>query len=98
VRTERNVKDSDGTLILTVGPVRGGTARTVKAAEKVKKPYLVIDLSETRGPEVVRGWLQINKIKTLNVAGPRESEAPGIQARAVEFLRQLFHNVSLHVV
>jgi hypothetical protein len=40
VRTERNVKDSDGTLILTVGSVTGGTARTVTAAQKFKKVYL----------------------------------------------------------
>jgi hypothetical protein len=29
VRTEKNVTDSDGTLILTRGPVTGGTAYTV---------------------------------------------------------------------
>ncbi len=90
VRTERNVKDSDGTLILTVGPVTGGTARTVKTAQKSKKPYLEIDLSETGDPEAVRVWSKANQIKTLNVAGPRESEAPGIHGRAVEYLRQLF--------
>ena len=32
-----------------------------------------------------------NQIKIVNVAGRRESEAPGIHDRAVEFLRQLFH-------
>jgi hypothetical protein len=73
VRTERNVKDSDGTLILTAGPVTGGTARTVKAAQKFKKVYLEIDLSHGGDPEAVRVWLQANPIKTLNVAGPRES-------------------------
>ena len=41
VRTEKNVNDSDGTLILKVGPVTGGTARTVKAAKKLK----ILDLS-----------------------------------------------------
>ena len=84
------MKDSDGTLILTVGPVTGGTARTVKVAEIVKKPYLMIDLSHGGDLEPVRVWLKANQIKTLNVAGPRESEVPGIHGRAVEFLRQLF--------
>jgi hypothetical protein len=89
VRTERNVKDSDGTLILTVGPFTGGTARAVTAAEKFKKVYLKIDLSHEGDPEAVRAWLKANQIKTLNVAGPRESEAPGIHDCAVEVLRRL---------
>ncbi len=90
VRTERNVKESDGTLILTVGPVTGGTARTVKAAQKLKRVHLEIDLSHGGDPEAVKAWLEANRITILNVAGPRESEAPGIHGRAVEFLRQLF--------
>jgi hypothetical protein len=69
VRTERNVKDSDGTLILTVGSVTGGTARTVTAAQKFKKVYLEVDLSHEGDPEAVRAWLKAKRIKTLNVAG-----------------------------
>jgi hypothetical protein len=67
----------------------GGTVRTVTAAEKFKKVYLKIDLSHEGDPEAVRAWLKANQIKTLNVAGPRESEAPGIHDCAVEVLRRL---------
>lgn len=44
-RTEWNVRDTDGTLILTIGPVTGGTKLTVEFAQKHKRPCLVVDLS-----------------------------------------------------
>lgn len=46
-RTERNVIDSDGTLILSHGPLTGGSALTEKMARKHRKPFLHIDLTET---------------------------------------------------
>jgi hypothetical protein len=89
VRTERNVRDSDGTLILTHGPAKGGTAATIKFAKKYGKPCLVIDLGSGGDPEVVRKWGQANRVRILNVAGPRESETPGIHDRTVDFLRKV---------
>lgn len=89
VRTERNVRDSDGTLVITRGKPSGGTALTIELARKLGKPHLVIDLSENGDPDVVRGWIQSNRIEILNVAGPRESEAPGIYWLVVKFLRRV---------
>jgi len=88
-RTEKNVRESDGTLILTWGPVTGGTALTVKLARKRQKPFLVVDLSRRPDPQDVRDWLRIHEIMTLNVAGPRESKHPGIHKRAVSFLKDV---------
>ena len=90
VRTEMNVSDSDGTLILTWGPPTGGTATTLKLAKKFKKPYLVVNLSKNHDPLFVIEWTKTNKIKVLNVAGPRESKTPGIHDEAVEFLWKVF--------
>lgn len=70
-----------------MGDVSGGTARTVNAARKFKTPYLVVDLSKNHDPVSVIEWAKANKIKVLNVAGSRESKAPGIYDRAIEFLR-----------
>lgn len=91
VRTEKNVKESDGTLILTK-PRRAsaGTALTIKLAQKHKKPCLVTDPFKENNQEKVRVWLKVNRIRILNVAGPRESEVPGIHGRAFEFLKELF--------
>ena len=93
VRTEMNVRDSDGTLILTWGPPTGGTATTLKLAKKLKKPHLVVDLSKREEPNIVKELSQQNSIRILNVAGPRESKAPGIHGRAVEFLREMLSSL-----
>lgn len=88
-RTERNVRDSDGTLVLKRGALRGGTALTVALARRVGKPFLVVDLENPDGPGEIREWLARGRIQVLNVAGPRESEAPGIHAQAVSLLLEL---------
>ncbi len=91
VRTDKNVKDSDGTLVLTrLGRTSAGTALTIKLVQKHKKPHLVKDLFVQKDLEPVRIWLEVNRIKVLNVAGPRESEVPGIYERAFDFLKDLF--------
>lgn len=88
-RTEWNVRDSDGTLILTVGPVSGGTALTVEFAEKHNCPHLVMDLATEPPAEAARRWIEQNRIRILNVAGPRESNQPGIYDLAAVVLRRL---------
>ena len=88
-RTEKNVIDSDGTLILNQGPLNGGTALTVEYLERHCKPYLVIDLGNGNHPAEVIVWMKACGIKTLNVAGPRESKWPGIYHQARAFLRDL---------
>jgi len=90
VRTEMNVRDSDGTLILTWGRPTGGTALTVRLARRHKKPSLVIDLKKPADPLSFRNWLEKKEIGVLNIAGPRESEYPGISRLAFGFLLNAF--------
>ena len=89
-RTLRNVKDSDATLILTRGMPTGGTALTLRHAEHLRRPCLVVDLCADASPAVVRAWLAESRVRILNVAGPRESHAPGIHGEAERFLRTVF--------
>jgi hypothetical protein len=88
-RTRRNVVDSDGTLILAVGALHGGTLLTAQLAEKNGKPYLVVDLACPPMPGKVHSWISEYEISVLNVAGPRESQHPGIHALASGFLAVL---------
>jgi hypothetical protein len=90
LRTEWNVRDSDGTLIVTRGQPTGGTAFTVDVTERLKKPCLIADLDDQSAPDTVATWLAGNQIRVLNVAGPRESTCPGIHAQAAAFLRRIF--------
>jgi hypothetical protein len=80
-RTHRNVAGSDGTLILNLGDLAGGSLLTQAFARRMGKPLLVVplDVGVTRETVVgVLAWLREHKIQTLNVAGPRESQRPGI--------------------
>lgn len=88
-RTRWNVRDSDATLILARGELGGGTAYTARVAEELQRPLLVVPPDPERVPEV-RAWLADRGTAVLNVAGPRESGAPGIYAEAKRFLARLF--------
>ena len=85
-RTAWNVRDADATLVIHAGPPRGGTALTLRIADRQGKPVLAVDLDATPDAGAVAEWLATHRIQVLNVAGPRESEAPGIGTRAGRFL------------
>jgi hypothetical protein len=88
-RTEWNVRDCDGTLILTHGEPDRGTALTLELVRRQKKPHLVVDLSKPPGAAVVHEWGRSHQVRVLNVAGPRESSNPGIYVAAVRFLSEV---------
>lgn len=90
VRTERNVRDSEATLILHRGPLRGGTRLTERLARGYGRPCLRVDLEQPPATELVRRWLVEHAVAVLNVAGPRESQAPGIAALALAYLLALW--------
>jgi hypothetical protein len=85
-RTEWNVRDADATLILHRGPLRGGTALTIRIARRLRRPFLCVDLAKAPDPALVHDWLRAHGVRVLNVAGPRESQRPGIHAEARAFL------------
>jgi predicted Rossmann-fold nucleotide-binding protein len=88
-RTSLNVRDSDATLILNVGPLEGGTGLTKILAVKLRRPYLVVELDKDQDTQAVQNWLKENSVKVLNVAGPRESKRPGIHQQAADYLKKL---------
>ncbi len=92
-RTERNVRESDGTLLVTRGPATGGSALTAKIAERTGRPLLHIDLLTALNPEdQVAQWLTANGIGVLNVAGPRESSCPGITGDVCALVGRILRN------
>ncbi|MBI3551067.1 MAG: putative molybdenum carrier protein [Elusimicrobia bacterium] len=86
-RTEWNVRDSDGTLVLVIGRPSGGTALTIALARKHRKPCIAFDLRNPK-PDLrtVMSWIAFHKIRVLNVAGPRKSSAPQIERMAKDVL------------
>ena len=82
VRTRWNVRDSDGTLIISASNrIIGGTKRTAEFAESLKKPllHLTITAGASRAARRLDRFIAHHRIRVLNVAGPRDSEEPGIQ-------------------
>lgn len=86
-RTEWNVRDAEATLVLTRGRPTGGTALTVALARRLGRPLLVLDLGRHPDPAEVQRWLARHRVGTLNVAGPRESQQPGVHEEALRFLQ-----------
>jgi hypothetical protein len=89
-RTAWNVRDSDGTLVLTWGAPSDGTAFTIALAKEMLRPHLVTDLANNdAAAEQAAQWLRENPIAILNVAGPRASKSPQIYEHAVAFLHSM---------
>ena len=88
-RTEWNVRDSDGTLIICQDSVTGGTALTCRLAEQMQKPLLVIKLDRGFDQSEFTEWIQGNKINCLNIAGPRQDDLSNIYEQAHNCLFEL---------
>lgn len=91
-RTEANVRESDGTLILSRGRLTGGSRYTGEVAGRLGRPCLHLDLAELSEAEAVRraqAWIDAERVGVLNVAGPRASKDPGLYDVAADVLRGL---------
>ena len=99
VRTEWNIRDSDGTLIIAMKTLTGGTRLTWQLAKKHPKPCHVVHLRESADDELfsdqnsttdqcsaVVEWIRENRIRVLNVAGPRASSYPEIYTEAKQLV------------
>jgi len=88
-RTEKNVINSDGTLIISHGELSGGSEFTRIIVQKRNRPCLHVDLNKIiifKAAEQIKTWIEKNKIEVLNIAGPRESNDPKIYKATEEVL------------
>jgi hypothetical protein len=88
-RIEQNVKDSDGTVIISHGNLTGGADYSMKMTERHKRPTLHIDLEETSAfiaASQINTWVIDNNIEVLNVTGSRASEDPDIYRNTMYIL------------
>ncbi len=98
-RTEQNVVDSHGTLIISHGRLSGGSLRTKNLAGQHKRPYLHIDLTKTNGfmaAAKIINWISAYGIETLNVAGPRASKDPQIYNETLKVLKAFYHMATVN--
>ncbi len=88
-RTQRNIEEADGTLLIYNQKMDTGTMKTSTYATAINAPLYKIDLSISFNKDSFRNWLSTNKIKILNIAGPRESYGNGIYQLSYNFLTQM---------
>ncbi len=76
-RTRHNVLDSDGTVIVYVDAMTGGTRLTEQLCQSLRRPLLAIDIAEVSHEQAVADLIHFvdkHRIAMLNVAGPRHAE------------------------
>jgi len=91
-RTEQNVIDSDGTLIIARGQLTGGSDYTRKMTLKHKKQLLGIDLTQIDHHDaaaLAAAWIRMQRIELLNVAGPRASKDPAIYSDVFKIIENV---------
>jgi len=92
-RTEKNVMESEGTLLITRGTPSGGSDYTRKMALKHGKQLLHVDLTlgqrASDAASLIASWIEMNRIEILNVAGSRASGDPAIYMDTLNILTHL---------
>lgn len=89
VRTENNVRDSDGTLMFYHGALQGGTAYAVLMARHLGRPVLPVNLDEPVEVARIAEWVANNRIRVLHIGGQREANSPGIYQAARRLVGEL---------
>ena len=94
LRTEQNVIDSNGTLIISHGHLSDGSDYTRKMAIKNHRPWLHIDLNKTpafKAATLICSWIDENAIEILNVAGPRASKDDRIYPAVLKLIESVHY-------
>ncbi len=92
-RTEWNVRDSDGTVILSLSEtLTGGSRKTAELAQRHGRPWLHLSKQADGrdAGERLRRFVEEHRIRVLNVAGPRASTEPTVSGFVGETLEQAF--------
>src|SRR5207244_3695351 len=91
-RTVKNVQESDATLWFGETTTSGAQA-TVGACHGSGKPCLPVYPGASFEPAHLARWIAENKVRTLNVAGNREADEPGIGDRVERFLGEVLQEL-----
>jgi hypothetical protein len=90
-RTEWNVRDTGGTVILSIEhELTSGSRKTAEFAVKHNKPCLHIHLGQENAAQALRDFVADNGIATLNVAGPRANKEPQVGKFVKEVMEEAF--------
>lgn len=99
-RTGLNVRDSDATLVCHLGKLGVGSQLTLRCVQAQRRPFATVCLAE-KSPVIYTSdhvgvrkskeelWEFLKDVEVLNVAGPRESHAHGLENLTWVFVAEL---------
>jgi hypothetical protein len=106
---EKNVAESDATIIFTAGPLNDKLEMTKNYADELNKPFDIFDFHDhgIEFPNIeylyppgimikdICAWINEVEPVVLNIAGLSEEEAPGIQKFVFDTLMEVIKNLNL---
>ena len=96
-RTVKNIIDSDATLIIVPSwplpeNIKDGTILTIEEIRRQNKPYYILNIKDY-DINVFSDWITNSAVEILNVAGPRESNSPGIYEKSLTIIEDFILNL-----
>lgn len=102
IRTEANVRNSDGTIRIALKLNSKGMRSTMTAIVKHRRPYFDVDLKtyekDAEFMEKVLAWMTANNIRTLNMAGNKETNDNNISKAARLFIEKFMKTLGFKCV
>jgi hypothetical protein len=91
---EKNVLESDGTLIISRGGPTAGPTKAVQMALKYQRQFLHVDLKQYalfEAASLSSSWMSQKHIKVVFITGPLASEEPQIYRQTKKLLETAFY-------
>ncbi|MDH3955726.1 MAG: putative molybdenum carrier protein [Desulfobacteraceae bacterium] len=88
-RLEKNIMDSEGTVILTYGQLIRGSNATMNLANKYNKPCLLLKLNEctlNHAISSVRKWMDNHEIEEIFFTGSKPIASPNIHKDVIQII------------
>ena len=88
-RLEKNIIDSDGTVVLTYGQLIRGSQATKDLSNQHNKPYLPLDPSESTHSHIVssiRKWMDNHKIEKIFFTGSKPIASPNLHEEVIKII------------
>lgn len=94
--TEWKVRDSDATVVVTLGEKPTGDAqKSIRLAKKLKKPFLHLHRGVLAASEKFIAFTDKHSARRLHVTGTTESEEPGIYIWMDNLLQKINREVEM---
>ncbi len=92
--TEKNILDSEGTLVISRGKLSGEASLLQNMTDKRNRPFLHIDLDSASDffvSQTISAWITENRIKILHVAGPGVSKDSELYSATSKIFETVFY-------